>query len=76
MNLQCKIYVYHECFNFQIERFVDRKIDKAEELLKKNQRKAKKWYHGITGEDEFKLKEIHIFIGAFAAGLALGMAAA
>lgn len=56
----------------QAERFVDRKLNQAEDNLKKGQKKAKSWYSGITGED-CHLKEIHIFIVSFVAGVAIGI---
>ncbi|XP_018325535.1 FUN14 domain-containing protein 1 isoform X1 [Agrilus planipennis] len=57
----------------KMERYVDRKIDKAEDILKKKQKTAKRWYTSIIGEEEWKLKEIHIFCVSFIAGLALGV---
>lgn len=47
----------------KVERYVDRKIDKAET-------KAKRWW----GCDKCQTKEIHIFIVSFIAGIALGVA--
>lgn len=58
-----------------MERYVDRKLDKAEDVLKRKERKARRWYHTfINGEKPFQLKEIHIFLVAFAAGVAIGIA--
>jgi hypothetical protein len=60
---------------FQVERYVDRKLDKAEDILKRRERKARSWYHTfITGEKPCQLKGIHIFLVGFAAGLAIGIA--
>ncbi|PNF25550.1 hypothetical protein B7P43_G05190 [Cryptotermes secundus] len=59
----------------QVERYVDRKLDKAEDVLKRKERKARRWYHSlINSEEPYQLKEIHIFLVAFAAGLAIGIA--
>lgn len=57
-----------------MERYVDRKVDKAEELVKDRKAKAKRWYSSVTGNNDGKLKEIHIFLMSFAAGIALGIA--
>ncbi|XP_030748371.1 FUN14 domain-containing protein 2 isoform X1 [Sitophilus oryzae] len=57
------------------ERYVDRKADQAVSKVKKGQQKAKKWYSSFTG-DECKLKEVHIFIVSFAAGVAIGIGSA
>jgi len=58
-----------------VERYVDRKLDKAEDVLKRKERKARRWYHTfIDGEKPCQLKEIHIFLVAFAAGVAIGIA--
>lgn len=52
---------------------MDKKIDKAESLLKKKERKAKKWFYKATDEECFIVEEIHVFMASFLAGLALGM---
>lgn len=58
-----------------MERYAERKLDKAEDALKSSQRKARRWYHTfINGEKPYQLKEIHIFLVAFAAGIAIGIA--
>ncbi|KAJ8950303.1 hypothetical protein NQ318_021160 [Aromia moschata] len=54
------------------ERFVDKKLDQAEGHLKKGQGKVKKWYSGFTGEN-CQLKEVHIFLVSFVAGVAVGI---
>jgi FUN14 domain-containing protein 1 len=57
-----------------VERYVDRKLDKAEDILKKKEHTARRWYHSfINGEEPYQLKEIHIFLVAFAAGVAIGI---
>lgn len=59
----------------KVERYVDRKLDKAEDILKRRERKARSWYHTfITGEKPYQLNGIHIFLVGFAAGLAIGIA--
>ncbi|KAF2880488.1 hypothetical protein ILUMI_25695 [Ignelater luminosus] len=58
----------------KMERYVDRKLDKAEEVVKDRKAKAKRWYSSVTGNNDGKLKEIHIFLMSFAAGVALGIA--
>lgn len=60
-------------FFFQIERFVDRKLDKAEELLKKKETKAKKWYNKFTSDNDYHATESHVFMASFVAGMALGL---
>lgn len=58
-----------------MERYVDRKVDKAEDILKGQERKARRWYRSlINSEEPYQLKEIHIFLVAFAAGVAIGIA--
>ncbi|KOB65651.1 FUN14 domain-containing protein 1 [Operophtera brumata] len=57
----------------KIERFVDRKLDKAEGLLKKKETKAKKWYNKFTGDDDYHATESHVFMASFVAGMALGL---
>ncbi|XP_046992329.1 FUN14 domain-containing protein 1-like [Schistocerca americana] len=58
----------------KVERLVDRNIDKAEELLKNKQRKAKHWYHSFIGdEDYFQVQEIHIFLASFVLGFSVGI---
>ncbi|KDR16193.1 hypothetical protein L798_09609, partial [Zootermopsis nevadensis] len=58
-----------------VERYVDHKLDKAEDTLKRSERKAKRWYHTfINGEKPYQVKEIHIFLAAFSAGVAIGIA--
>lgn len=57
-----------------MERFVDKKLDKAEQLLKNGESRGKRWYNIMTNNDTFKPKEIHFFLASFAAGLALGFA--
>ncbi|CAH1153538.1 unnamed protein product [Phaedon cochleariae] len=54
------------------EKYVDRKLNQAEDNIKKGHTKAKKWYSGIMG-DECQLKEVHIFIISFVAGVAIGI---
>jgi len=58
-----------------VDRYVDRKLDKAEDILKRKERKVRRWYHTfVNGENPCQLKEIHIFLVAFAAGVAIGIA--
>ncbi|XP_033208722.1 FUN14 domain-containing protein 1 isoform X3 [Belonocnema kinseyi] len=60
----------------KMERYVDKKLDKAEQLLKNGESRTRRWYHSITGDSSFKVKEIHIFLAAFGAGVAIGLASA
>lgn len=60
-------------FFWQVERFVDRKVDNAEGLIKNRQQKAKTWYNSFTGKPDFVVKEIHIFVVSFVAGMAVGV---
>ncbi|XP_034472319.1 FUN14 domain-containing protein 2 [Drosophila innubila] len=57
------------------ERFVDRKLDKAENQLRGKALKVKKWYAKYIGdEDGPKINDLHIFLTAFVGGIALGVA--
>lgn len=56
---------------------VDRKLDQAESLLKKNQKKAKKWYSSLIGDETGpKINNLHIFLAAFTGGVFIGLASA
>ncbi|XP_070172796.1 FUN14 domain-containing protein 2 isoform X1 [Polyergus mexicanus] len=64
-------------FMDKVERYVDRKLDKAEQLLKQGENRTRRWYHALIGEDDiFQPKEIHFFLVSFVAGVALGIATA
>lgn len=52
---------------------MDRKLDKAEDLLKKKEVKAKRWYNNFTGDDHYRATETHVFLASFVAGMALGL---
>lgn len=55
-------------------RYVDKKLDKAEDLLRTKERKAKRWFNRLAGdEDEFVFEEIHVFFASYLIGLALGI---
>ncbi|GLV46593.1 uncharacterized protein CBL_13350 [Carabus blaptoides fortunei] len=58
----------------KVERFVDHKIDDAEDLLKNRQKKAKSWFQTVSGNSDFAVREIHIFFVSFLAGMAVGVA--
>jgi FUN14 domain-containing protein 1 len=58
--------------SLQAERFMDRKVNQAENLLKKKAKKAKKWYSSFVGDEEGYINEFHIFLCAFAVGVVLG----
>ncbi|XP_053979568.1 FUN14 domain-containing protein 1 isoform X1 [Hylaeus volcanicus] len=58
----------------KVERYVDKKLDKAEQLLKNGESRTRRWYHSVTGEKTFKPTEFHFFVASFIAGLALGIA--
>lgn len=73
----CDVYIslyftvsYHNLL-FQVERYVDKKLDKAEQLLKNGESRTRHWYHSVTGEKTFKPTELHFFVASFIAGLAL-----
>lgn len=57
----------------QVERFVDRKLDKAEGLLKKKEYKAKRWYSNFIGDEQYHATETHVFLASFVAGMAIGL---
>ncbi|KAJ1527195.1 hypothetical protein ONE63_008726 [Megalurothrips usitatus] len=57
-----------------MERYVDRKLDKAEEALRKNKRSARRWWNSMTKEDgSFEITKTHIFYAGFSLGLALSL---
>jgi FUN14 domain-containing protein 1 len=57
-----------------VERFVNRKLDKAEAALKKRERKVRSWYQVfINGEEDSYINEMHIFMASFVAGMAIGV---
>lgn len=56
-----------------MERYVDKKLDKAEELLKKQQKKTKSWYDTIRGKSA-EMRDFNIFVISFLAGVAFGIA--
>lgn len=59
----------------QTERYLDRKLDKAENQLRGKSLKVKKWYAKYIGdEDGAKVNDLHIFLTAFVGGIALGIA--
>ncbi|GAB0089829.1 FUN14 domain-containing protein 1 [Sergentomyia squamirostris] len=59
------------------ERYVDRKIGQAEDLLKKQQKNTRKWYSALIGDENgCRFNDFHIFLGAFAAGVFLGIGTA
>ncbi|KAF7386783.1 hypothetical protein HZH66_011235 [Vespula vulgaris] len=60
--------------NSYVERFVDKKLDKAEQLLKNGESNTRRWYHSITGDSSFRPTEFHFFLASFTVGLALGIA--
>lgn len=62
-----------------MERFVDKKLDKAEQLLKNGESRGRRWYQNICSSgngESFRAKELHFFLVSFAAGVAIGMASA
>lgn len=59
------------------ERFVDRKLDRAEEIIKSKAKKGKKWYSNLIGDEQGpKVNDLHIFLTAFIGGVAIGIATA
>ncbi|KAK5639089.1 hypothetical protein RI129_011581 [Pyrocoelia pectoralis] len=57
----------------KVEDYVDRKADQVESLVKDRKKAAKGWYSSITGIPNHKLREIHVFLISFAAGIAIGI---
>lgn len=56
---------------------MDRKLDQAEDAMKKNQHKAKKWYSNLIGDEKGpKINNMHIFLLSFTGGMAIGLACA
>ncbi|XP_020290552.1 FUN14 domain-containing protein 2 [Pseudomyrmex gracilis] len=63
----------------KVERYIDKKLDKTQRLLKQGEQRTRRWYHkliGIGEDDSFQLQELHFFLVSFAAGVALGIATA
>lgn len=59
------------------DRYIDRKLNQAENLVKKKGKEARKWYTNLIGDDNGpKLNEFHIFTISFVAGVALGIGSA
>lgn len=52
---------------------MDRKLDKAEDLIKKKEVKAKRWVNNITGGEHYRATESHVFLASFVAGMAIGL---
>lgn len=67
------LFIMNASILLQVERFVDRKLDKAEELLKKKEHKAKRWYSDFSKDDHYRATETHVFMASFVAGMALGL---
>ncbi|XP_011053257.1 PREDICTED: uncharacterized protein LOC105145440 isoform X1 [Acromyrmex echinatior] len=64
-------------FMDKAERFVDKKLDKAERLLKQGKTYTRRWYHMLTGgNDSFQPTEFHFFLVSYVAGVAIGIATA
>ncbi|XP_011634182.1 FUN14 domain-containing protein 1A isoform X2 [Pogonomyrmex barbatus] len=61
----------------KVERFVDKKMDKAGRLMKQGQIRTRRWYHALIGSDDsFQPTEFHFFLVSYVAGVALGIATA
>ncbi|KAF5283426.1 hypothetical protein FQA39_LY04802 [Lamprigera yunnana] len=54
----------------RLENYVDKKADEVEGVVKDRQKAAKRWYSKFTGQNN-KLKEIHVFLISFVAGVAI-----
>ncbi|KYQ54003.1 FUN14 domain-containing protein 2 [Trachymyrmex zeteki] len=75
--LRCNAKSLMNVIAFQAERFVDRKLDKAERLLKQGKTCTRRWYHMLTGGDNsFQPTEFHFFLVSYVAGVAIGIATA
>lgn len=68
---------YYILFELQADRFIDRKLDKAENMLNRGEKKAKKWYSRLIGDENGpRINDLHIFVTAFVGGVVLGVATA
>lgn len=68
---------FFHSFLFQAERYVDRALDSAEDIVNKKRKQAKKWYATLIGDnDGVKVNDFHIFLISFAAGVTLGIGSA
>lgn len=64
-------------FFLQAERYVDRALNQAEDVVNKQRKKATKWYAAFTGADNgLRINDLHIFLLSFAAGVAIGIGSA
>lgn len=62
-----------------MERYVDKKLEKAEQALKKGENRTRRWYEKFCGSGESKglcARETPLFLISFAAGVAIGIASA
>lgn len=58
----------------KVGRYVDKKLDKAEDFIAQKERKAKRWFNRLSGdEDEFIFTEIHVFLASYLIGIAFGI---
>lgn len=75
MSIKISFFMLLLCMDqFQVERYVDKKLDKAENLLRNKERKAKRWFNRLTrDEDEFVFEEIHVFLASYLIGITLGI---
>lgn len=77
VGFQFSLIVANPCFSLKADRYLERKFDQAEDILKRQQQRGKKWYSNFIGDAQGpKLNEFHIFTISFVAGLAIGMGVA
>lgn len=56
-----------------MENKLNKAADKADQLVNRGQRQYRKWYHKFAYGEDLEAKELQVFTGAFAVGVALGL---
>ena len=83
--IECPVSFKHKCNKYlwkdnlfwlfcKVQRQVDRTLNDVEDSVKKHQTKAKRWYSSFIGSSDSNMKDVQVFLIAFCAGTALGMA--
>uniref|UniRef100_A0A1A9URM5 FUN14 domain-containing protein 1 n=1 Tax=Glossina austeni TaxID=7395 RepID=A0A1A9URM5_GLOAU len=76
-NVERAITAREQTWTDKAERYVDRQLNIAEDIVKRKSNKVKRWYSNLIGDEEGpKINDLHIFLTAFVGGVALGIACA
>lgn len=73
MQLLYSVHVIFPGIIVQLENKLNKAADKAEQLVNRGDRQARKWYHRLAYGEDLEVKELQVFTTAFAAGVALGL---